>query len=228
MLENIFKTSTGMLSRNWMLALAAAIFGFICHSSFFSANTNSSTPVNGHQFVINDLQTTVDVKVDAMLPIKLEKISAYGISTLKIKQSDPSGGEQVHSIDYGSMSEAHRKLLASDTDSGATNHIAMISVNFAADDSSASGSSEDEEHLKAYLYQSDYSPNFDIVSAKCHATLCEVQALAYSLTPSVDWSYVIDNMRSQKWWNNFVGESTMISEQNGQAVIITYLHRRLR
>lgn len=123
------------------------------------------------------------------------------------------------------LSQEHEDLLEM-RDSESIQSILSARQTFVSEKRGTSSSVEVEQALASYLYSSATSPVFDIVSAFCVETICELQGRVYSDSPLDDWSNMINGMYDLPLWRKFSTHSTVMLEKSGQLVAITYLFRK--
>jgi hypothetical protein len=128
------------------------------------------------------------------------------------------------------LPDAHRELLAVQAQPAAAveppSSLAELHQRFESEDKDPAWAYDTERQLKSYLLRNAPSPRFDVFFVECRKSLCEIQARGYTPTAGEEWKKAIDAMAAQPWWTAFSGNSSSSSEQNGQAVMLTLLHRR--
>lgn len=125
------------------------------------------------------------------------------------------------------LSAEHFKMVAPKTKANRPPTIEELHHKIATEPRDDAWALEVQTHWRNFLAQHAPSPDFDIVSVECRRTLCELAAFGNAPGTDKRWDQALQMARQEAWAQQFTNTNTHMNEQNGRAVILTILERRL-
>lgn len=139
----------------------------------------------------------------------------------------PTGTPALLTAPAISLSEEHFRMVSPKPKDKRPLTIEELHQKIAAEPRDDGWALEVQMHWRNFLAQHAPSPDFDVVSVECRRTLCELAA--FGNTPAADkrWDQALQTAKQEAWAQQFMNTNTHITEQNGRAVMLTILERRL-
>jgi hypothetical protein len=125
------------------------------------------------------------------------------------------------------LSAEHLKMVAPKTKADRPPTIEELHHKIATEPRDDAWALEVQTHWRNFLAQHAPLPDFDIVSVECRRTLCELAAFGNAPGTDKRWNQALQMAKQETWAQQFTNTSTHMNEQNGRAVILTILERRL-
>jgi hypothetical protein len=123
------------------------------------------------------------------------------------------------------LSAEHARMLAPQAREGRPLSLQEWHARFTTERKDDTWALAMEQTLRLFLQQQITANEFEILAVDCRSTLCEILAFGNLPTSGERWNQLTAELGRQPWANEFQGNHSSSSGQNGRTTIVTLLQR---